>query len=465
MHTPRTLLTTLLCLVSLLATAQNPIIRDQFTADPTARVFHDRLYLFPSHDIPDPGDAPRKEWFCMADYHVFSSDNLTDWTDHGVIISQEEVPWGAPKGYAMWAPDCVEKEGKYYFYFPDAPREGKGFGIGVAVSNLPDGKYTLQSEPIKGLYGIDPCVLQCSNGDAYIFVGGGFIGMAKLTPDMLAIEGELQPITTLPKGFVEGPFAFEREGRYYLTFPWVESTTETLAYAMADSPTGPYEFKGKIMEASSTGCWTNHHSIVEYRGQWYLFYHHNDYSPSFDKLRSACCDSLFFNSDGTIRPVRPTLRGVGITDALSAPIHPDRYSICSATGVTVDLLTPDTVAYFSGWQITYAVPSAFSTYNSVSFARKAKTLTLRVNAPEGATLRITATPRPQPALSAVEASSLRRPTSDVRRPSSSLLRLPATDGYQLITLPLRRSPRGLVDLRFETLDSHPLTLDWIQYSR
>ena len=98
--------------------AQNPIIHDQFTADPTARNFNGKVYLFPSHDIPAPESFPRKNWFCMEDYHVFSSSNLTDWTDHGIIVSQDKVEWVNPTSYSMWAPECVERNGKYYFYFP-----------------------------------------------------------------------------------------------------------------------------------------------------------------------------------------------------------------------------------------------------------------------------------------------------------------------------------------------------------
>ena len=125
-------LTSLLLTLPIGMAAQNPIISDQFTADPTARVFNNKVYLYPSHDIVPPEAYPRKDWFCMEDYHVFSSENLTDWTDHGVILSQAQVPWGKPDGYSMWAPDCVCKDGRYYFYFPDAPREGRGFAIGVA---------------------------------------------------------------------------------------------------------------------------------------------------------------------------------------------------------------------------------------------------------------------------------------------------------------------------------------------
>ena len=455
MHLPKSLLAAVLCLFTLAASAQNPIIRDQFSADPTARVFNDRVYVFPSHDIPAPEDYPRKDWFCMADYHVFSSDNLTDWVDHGVIISQEDVEWGNPKGYAMWAPDCVEKDGKYYFYFPNGLKTSRGFGIGVAVADLPDGKYTLQSEPIKGLFGIDPCVMQCSNGDAYIFIGGGFIGVAKMTPDMLGIEGEVQRITTLPKGFVEGPFAFEKDGKYYLTFPWVEKNTETLAYAISDNPMGPYEFKGKIMEASPTGCWTNHHSIVEYKGQWYLFYHHNDYSPRFDKLRNVRCDSLFFNEDGTIRLVKPTLRGVGVNDARTK-IQIDRYSTLSPEGVSVDFLYPDSVDRFKGWKITYEGKRAFSTYDKVDFGQKTKRISIRAMAPEGAVLTVkNLTP---PTSRKHHLFGFGRKSGRVAR-----VRIPACDDFQVITVPVRRSPCGVADLQFESKDNRTLSVDWVGF--
>ena len=101
--------------------AQNPVIKGLYSADPTARVFNGKVYLFPSHDIISPVE-PERRWFCMEDYHVFSSEDLVNWTDHGVILNQKDVPWGNPEGYSMWAPDCVEKDGKYYFYFPNASK-------------------------------------------------------------------------------------------------------------------------------------------------------------------------------------------------------------------------------------------------------------------------------------------------------------------------------------------------------
>src|SRR5512139_2999003 len=151
------ILLTALVLLTTNANSQNPVIRDQFTADPTARNFNGKVYLFPSHDIPAPASFPRKDWFCMEDYHVFSSTNLTEWTDHGVIVSQEKVEWVNPNSFSVSAPDCVERNGKYYFYFPANIKTGRGFGIGVAIADKPEGPYVPEKEPIANVRGIDPC--------------------------------------------------------------------------------------------------------------------------------------------------------------------------------------------------------------------------------------------------------------------------------------------------------------------
>ena len=160
------------------AKAQNPIISNQFTADPTARVFNNRVYVYPSHDILATKGKGRIGWFAMEDYHVFSSANLTDWTDHGMIVTQNEVPWVKPDSYSMWAPDCIERNGKYYFYFPTAAKDtvayGRGFTIGVAVADKPEGPYVPEATPIAGVRGIDPNVFidDFSSGLNYAAFGG-----------------------------------------------------------------------------------------------------------------------------------------------------------------------------------------------------------------------------------------------------------------------------------------------------
>ena len=368
--------------------AQNPIIRDQFTADPTARVFEGKVYLYPSHDIISPVE-PERKWFSMADYHVFSSEDLVNWTDHGMILSQENVPWGNPEGYSMWAPDCVYKNGKYYFYFPNAPKEGRGFAIGVAVADKPYGPFTPEQKPIEGVGGIDPCVLIASDGTAYLYWSGMGLRGAKLADNMLELDGESVRLDeNLPAGFKEGPFIFERNGKFYLTYPWVQDRTETLAYAMSDKPLGPYEFKGIIMAQSPSACWTNHHSLVEYKGEWYLFYHHNDYSPQFDKNRSVRIDKVIFNEDGTIQPVTPTLRGVGISPARSI-IQLDRYSFLSQGGTYIDFLNVENP--FEGWFVNLPRPETWVEYEDIDFGSASpKTVKMRVRSEKGARVAFSA---------------------------------------------------------------------------
>ena len=299
-------LTLLMLFLPFLAEAQNPIIRDQFTADPTARVFNDKVYLYPSHDIiPPEGVESCKGWFCMEDYHVFSSENLTQWTDHGMIINQNEVPWVKKNSYAMWAPDCIYRNGKYYFYFPSQAAQDGRFTIGVAIGDNPEGPFIPEQEPIKGVVGIDPCVLQASDGNAYLFWGNGRCAMLK--PNMKELDENTPSkgcLDGLPNRQAEGPFVFEYNGNFYLTYPYVRENTEVLGYAMSKNPLGPYKYQGLIMAEHANGCWTNHHSIINYKGEWYLFYHHNAFSPNDDKRRSVQIEKLNFNPDGTIQEVK-----------------------------------------------------------------------------------------------------------------------------------------------------------------
>jgi hypothetical protein len=379
---------TFICLQS--AHAQNPFITNQFTADPTARVFGDRVYVYPSHDIRATPGRGRVGWFVMEDYHVFSSANLTSWTDHGVIVTQNKVPWVKPDSYSMWAPDCIFRNGKYYFYFPSTPKDttnGKGFTIGVAVADKPIGPFVPQPTSIKGVRGIDPNVFIDKDGQAYLYWSQGNIYGAKLKENMLELASEPKTLGELPtKGLKEGPYLFERKGVYYLTYPHVENKTERLEYATSTSPLGPFTVKGVIMDESPTGCWTNHHSLLQFKNQWYLFYHHNDLSPKFDKNRSVRIDSLSFAADGSIRKVKPTLRGVGLTDARQK-IQLDRYSRLSEQGAAIAFL--DTANTFQGWKTVFAGNSGWVQYNGVAFgAQKPKTVLLRGASSAGATLQI-----------------------------------------------------------------------------
>ncbi|MBN2611290.1 MAG: family 43 glycosylhydrolase [Bacteroidales bacterium] len=428
------------------AHAQNPIIRDQFTADPTARIFRDTVFLYPSHDIKAPeGMGLRKDWFCMEDYHVFSSVNLTDWTDHGVIVTQNKVPWVRPNSYSMWAPDCIEKNGKYYFYFPAPAKDtiyGRGFSIGVAVANKPAGPYIPEPTPIIGVHGIDPCVLIDKDGQAYLYWSARNIYVARLKENMVELASEPQIIANLPeKGLKEGPYVFERNGIYYLTFPHVENRTERLEYAIGSTPEGPFKMAGVIMDEAPNGCWTNHHSLIHYRNQWYLFYHQNDLSPKFDKNRSVRIDSLFFNADGTIRKVIPTLRGVGITN-VTRQIETDRYSFKSESGAFVELI--DTINTFNGWKTILTEQNAWIQYNAVDFGtKKPKSVNTRVFSETGGELEI----------------RLDNPDGN----TLSEIKIPATSAWVTINAKVPDFEAGIHNIVLVLKSNNPIEIDWVQF--
>jgi len=428
--------------------AQNPIVRNQFSADPTARVFNGKVYVFPSHDILTPeGKGLKKDWFCMADYHVFSSENLTNWTDHGMIVSQNKVAWVDSTSYSMWAPDCIERNGKYYFYFPAnktvADANGrKGFGIGVAIADKPEGPYGPLPEPIKGVNGIDPNVFVDKDGQAYLYWAMGNIMVAKLNDNMTELASEPLVIANLPqKGLKEGPFLFERKGIYYLTIPHVENKIERLEYAIGDNPMGPFKMAGVVMDESPMNCWTNHQSFVQYKDQWYLFYHQDAYSPKFDKNRSICADSLFFNTDGTIRKVTPTLRGVGMAKA-SQEIQIDRYSSKSATGASVAFL--DSTSTFNGWKTVLNSKNAWVQYNAVDFGKeKLKAVQIRALSEKGGTLEIRLDKADGPLV------------AEVKVPKGTI--------WNAVETKVSKSQSGIHNLIVLLKDS-PVEIDWVQFS-
>lgn len=480
----RNIILSISMLSTLAVSAQNPVIRDQFAADPTARVFNNKVYVYPSHDIPAP-EGQRQDWFCMADYHVFSSENLTVWTDHGMILSQEQVPWGKTDAYSMWAPDCVYKNGKYYFYFPNSPKDGRGFAVGVAIANQPEGPFTCMQEPIMGISGIDPCVLIDDDGSAYIYWSGMGIRGARLKENMLELDGELQEVKIpkrdgmpemppmkmggqvmegLPDGFKEGPFAFKRNGWYYLTFPWVRGNTsnganptETLAYAMSKSPLGPWDFKGIIMAEHDNHCWTNHHSILEYKGQWYIFYHRNDFSPNMDKRRSARIEKIAFNSDGTIQEVKQTMRGVGINQAVER-IEIDRYNSAS-NDVTTQLI--DTINTFRSFEATLSQKGSWLRYNDIDFSSVTDAyLVVNVKAADNTEFFV----REKSAKGKIIAKVPMTVKSETRFPGSPTpFRRDQSNQWLTMTVPMEYLPKGVTDIVITNEGNAAFSINWIQF--
>ena len=287
----------------------NPFITSMYTADPSAHVWKDgRLYVYPSHDI-----APPRGCDLMDKYHVFSTNDMVHWVDHGEILNASQVPWGRKEGGFMWAPDCAYKNGSYYFYFPhpSGTKWNNTWKIGVATSKYPAKDFKVQGY-IQGLESmIDPCVFVDDDGQAYFYYGGGGVCKGgKLKNNMMEIDGEMKPMERLVD-FHEATWVHKRNGIYYLSYSDNHDSAgkhNQMRYAMSNNPLGPWIYKGVYIEP--TDSYTNHGSIVKYKGQWYAFYHNSELSmrngEHNDWLRSICVDKLYYNSDGTIKKVVQT---------------------------------------------------------------------------------------------------------------------------------------------------------------
>lgn len=281
-----------------------------YTADASAHVWNidgkEVLYVYASHDMEPAAGCDR-----MDRYHVFSTEDMVNWTDHGEIMNastvQKQGGWGCA-GF-MWAPDCVYNPANktYYFYFPhpiDADNWNNTWKIGVATSKYPDKEFHVRGY-VQGMPGeIDPCVFVDDDGQPYIYNGGGgkCYGGKLNKNDWKKLDGEMKLMSGLDD-FHEGTWIHKYNGTYYLTYADNKNGANQLKYATGKSPLGPWTSHGVYV--GSTTCDTNHGSVVRFKGRWYAFYHCSDVSGK-GNLRSVCVDELFYNPDGTIKLVEQT---------------------------------------------------------------------------------------------------------------------------------------------------------------
>lgn len=321
-----------------------PLVRHIYTADPSAHVFNGKIYIYPSHDV-DAGEAfdDLGSHFAMEDYHVISMDSITsEAVDNGVALHVKDVAWAERQ---MWAPDAHEKEGKYYLFFPAKDYDGI-FRIGVAISDSPVGPFVAQSEPIKDSFSIDPAVFKDDDGSYYMYFGGLWGGqlqrwregvfnaaepespvahlpadnepalcakVAKMTDDLLEFAHEAKDLVILDENgnpllngdnerrFFEASWMHKYNGKYY--FSYSTGDTHFICYAIGDNPYGPFTYAGKILEP--VVGWTSHHSICEYEGKWYLFYHDSSLSEGVTHLRSIKVTEITYDAEGKIQTIDP----------------------------------------------------------------------------------------------------------------------------------------------------------------
>ncbi|KAI1039628.1 hypothetical protein LB505_008381 [Fusarium chuoi] len=323
-----------------------PLITDLWSADPSAHVFEGKLWVYPSHDIEaNVVNGTGGAQYAMRDYHTYSMNSIygkDPVVDHGVALSVDDVPWAKQQ---MWAPDAAYKNGKYYLYFP-AKDKDEIFRIGVAVSNKPSGPFKADKSWIPGTYSIDPASYVDTDNEAYLIWGGIWGGQLQawqdkknfneswigdkaapngtnaLSPQIAKLSKDMHKITETPRDlvilapetgkplqaednkrrFFEGPWVHKRGKLYYLMYS--TGDTHFLVYATSKNIYGPYTYQGKILDP--VDGWTTHGSIVEYKGQWWLFFA-DAHTSGKDYLRQVKARKIWYDKDGKILLNRPKI--------------------------------------------------------------------------------------------------------------------------------------------------------------
>ena len=295
------------------ALSGNPVFEGWY-ADPEGIIYDDTYWIYPTWS-----DVYEKQ----THFDCFSSKDLVTWTKHANIIDTTEVKWAKR---AMWAPAVIRKEGKYYLFFgANDVHEGEIGGIGVAVSDRPEGPYKdllgkpLINEIVNGAQPIDQFVFKDDDGIYYMYYGGwGHCNLVKLNADFTGLvpfeDGTIYKEVT-PDSYVEGPFMFKKNGKYY--FMWSEGgwtgPNYSVAYAIADSPFGPFERIDKILQQDSTvATGAGHHSVLHVPNteDYYIVYHRRPLGDTGRDHRVTCIDRMTFDANGRINPVKITFEGV-----------------------------------------------------------------------------------------------------------------------------------------------------------
>ena len=295
------------------AMSGNPILPGWY-ADPEAAVFGDTYWIYPTTSKP----YAEQRYF-----DAFSSKDLVHWTKHPGVLKIEAITWAKE---ALWAPSVVENGGKYYFFFSanDIKNDNEVGGIGVAVADKPEGPYRdLLGKPLIGTFHngaqpIDQTLFQDDDGTWYMIYGGWkHANIVKLKPDFTGIEplpnGTLYKEITPAPEYVEGSLMFKRNGRYY--YMWSEGgwgePDYSVAYAIAESPLGPFKRIGKVLQSDpKVATSAGHHSLIRTDDQWYIVYHRRPLGETSRHHRATAIDRMYFDDQGRILPIQITQEGV-----------------------------------------------------------------------------------------------------------------------------------------------------------
>lgn len=303
------------------AHGMNPLVQTCFTTDPAPMVHNDTLYVYTGHD------EDNADFFWMQEWRVYSTTDMANWTDHGSPLAIEDFSWGDDRA---WAPQCIERNGKFYLYVPIHSRLSGTMAIGVAVSDSPTGPFkdALGHPLADGSWDyIDPTVWIDDDGQAYLYWGNPELYYVRLNDDMISYKGEIEKVTQTTEGFgspgpkervkgtkyrdmyTEGPWFCKRGKKYYMIYA-AGGVPEHIAYSTSNRPTGPWKYQGEIMPLSDTGSFTNHSGVIDFKGHSYFFYHSGHLPGGGGFGRSICAEEFTYNPDGTIPTILPTREGI-----------------------------------------------------------------------------------------------------------------------------------------------------------
>lgn len=294
-----------MALATMTASAQhNPLVQTWFTTDPAPMVHDGTMYVYTGHD------EDNADFFWMQEWRVYSSKDMVNWRDHGSPLAIESFSWGDDRA---WAPQCIERNGKFYFYVPLHSKLSGTMAIGVAVGNSPVGPFkdAIGKPLADGSWDyIDPTVFVDDDGQAWLYWGNPKLYYVKLNPDMVSFEGEVQKMDMSGlEGYTEGPWIQKRNGKYYMMYA-SHGIPENISYAMGDSPVGPWKYQGVIMAKGQQNSFTNHSGLMDYKGHSYFFYH-TGWTPGGGGFgRSIAVEEFKYNADGTIPEIKPSHDGV-----------------------------------------------------------------------------------------------------------------------------------------------------------
>lgn len=377
---------------------KNPIVQTLYTSDPAPMVYKDRLYVYTGHD--EDGST----WFTMKDWRCYSTTDMVNWTDHGSPLHYRDFEWA--RGDA-WAGQCIERNGKFYFYVPINQKEA-GMAVGVAVSDSPTGPFKdALGHPLveTGTGDIDPTVYIDDDGQAYLYWGNPYLWYVKLNEDMITYDPEVGivqvPLTEegfgkresddpkRPTLYEEAPWFYKRNGLYYMVYA-ASGIPENIAYSTSNSPTGPWTFGGIIMPTQGTS-FTNHPGVCDYKGRSYLFYHNGALPGGGGFTRSVCVEEFKYNPDGTFPTINMTTEGVSPIQNLDPYIKNEAATISWSYGVKTEpssrggmnVCSIDDGDYIKVCSVDFGDKGAEEFTAVVSSISEGAEIELRLDAPDG----------------------------------------------------------------------------------